>query len=325
MGYTVGLDVGGTNIVCGVLDETGRLVGTLKRATEAEKGFEHVIERIASMVLELLAEYGIGKSQVAAVGAGIPGFVDPLRGVVKMAGNLKWTDAPAAAALSQRLNLPVYIDNDVRMYVYGEAAFGAGRGFDVVLGVTVGTGLAAAVVDRGNLYYGAGYMAGELGHIRMDGVEYECGCGMTGCLETVASANGIARLARDKAAAGESPVLAEWFGPDRFGLITAADVSRAYDEGDPAAIDAMNYAGKMLGRGLSYAATLYSPDVIVIGGGGAQAGERLLAPVRAELQRLVHPMYWERLTVRTAQLPDHAGVAGSAMHAAKRFAAAAGT
>jgi glucokinase len=318
MGYKIGIDVGGTNIVCGVIDGDGRLIGKLKRPTESRRGFAAVIDRIAAMVSEVLDAHGIARTDVEAIGAGIPGFVDPLQGVVRKAGNLGWDDAPVAEALGVKTGLPVFIDNDVRMYVFGEAMCGAGRGFDVVLGLTVGTGMAAAVVDHGRLYYGGGFMAGELGHIRMEGIDYACGCGMTGCLETVVSATGIARLGREKAAAGAT-VLADWFGgkPDE---LTAADVSRAYDLGDAAAIEVMDKVGTMLGRGLSYATTLFSPDVIVIGGGAAQAGERLLRPMREELRRLVHPMYWERLEIRTAELADDAGVIGSAMNAAERLA-----
>jgi glucokinase len=318
MGYKIGIDVGGTNIVCGVIDGDGRLIGKLKRPTESRRGFAAVIDRIAAMVSEVLDAHGIARTDVEAIGAGIPGFVDPLQGVVRKAGNLGWDDAPVAEALGVKTGLPVFIDNDVRMYVFGEAMCGAGRGFDVVLGLTVGTGMAAAVVDHGRLYYGGGFMAGELGHIRMEGIDYACGCGMTGCLETVVSATGIARLGREKAAAGAT-VLADWFGgkPDE---LTAADVSRAYDLGDAAAIEVMDKVGTMLGRGLSYATTLFSPDVIVIGGGAAQAGERLLQPMREELRRLVHPMYWERLAIRTAELADDAGVIGSATYAADRLA-----
>jgi len=320
MGYIIGFDVGGTNIVCGLLDGKGRLVGKAKRPTEAANGFGHVVGLMAACVDGLLAEHGIDRGQVDAVGAGIPGFVDPLRGVVRFAGNLSWTDRPLAEELAGRTGLPVYIDNDVRMYIYGEAMAGAGRGFGVVLGVTVGTGLAAALVDRGQLYRGGGFMAGEIGHIRMDGIRYECGCGMSGCLETVVSATGIARLAREKAASGTPTALTRFYGLEHLDRLTAADVSKAYDLGDAAAIEVMDEVGRLLGRGLSYATTLFSPDVIIVGGGAANAGERLLAPMRTELQSLVHPMYWKRLAIRQAELLDDAGVVGSALYAGRRAA-----
>jgi glucokinase len=154
----------------------------------------------------------------------------------------------------------------------------------------------------------------------MDGIRYECGCGMSGCLETVVSATGIARLAREKAASGTPTALARFYGLEHLDRLTAADVSKAYDLGDAAAIEVMDEVGRLLGRGLSYATTLFSPDVIIVGGGAANAGERLLAPMRTELQSLVHPMYWKRLAIRQAELLDDAGVVGSALYAGRRAA-----
>lgn len=319
MGYKIGFDLGGTNVVCGMLNNDNQLVGTLKRATEAHLGFEHVMSRMAAMVSDIIAQYHVDRSDVEVIGAGIPGFINPIRGVVQKAGNLQWEDAPVAQRLSELTGIPVFIDNDVRMFVFGESTLGAGRGFNVVLGVTIGTGIAGAVYDHGRLYYGGGFMAGELGHFPIDGVEYLCGCGMVGCVETIVSAPGIARLAREKIASGQSTVLANQFPAERLADITAADVSKAYDAGDPAAIDVMNRVGKTLGWALSFATTMMSPDVIVVGGGGANAGERLLAPMRKELQRLVHPMYWDKLTVRIAELQDDAGVMGSAMYGLSRL------
>lgn len=319
MGYKIGFDVGGTNIVCGMLDDRNQLVGTVKRPTEAQQGFEHVMNRMASMVDEIIAEYNVERARVQVIGAGIPGFIDPVRGVVLKAGNMKWVDAPVAERLGERTGIPVFIDNDVRMYVFGESTLGAGRGHNVVLGVTIGTGIAGAVYDHGSLYYGGGFMAGELGHFRIEGVEYECGCGMIGCVETIVSAPGIARLARERIVNGQSTVMAQEFSGEKMERITAADVSRAYDAGDPAAIDVMNKVGKTLGWALSFATTMMSPDVIVVGGGGANAGERILAPMREELQNKVHPMYWDKLTIRTAELLDDAGVMGSAMYGVSRL------
>jgi glucokinase len=318
MSYSIGFDLGGTNIVCGLLDGEHRLVGTLKRPTQADQGFEHVIGRMAELANDLMGEKGVDRADVEVVGAGVPGLVDPVRGVVMGASNLGWRDVPAAEELGRRLGLPVYIDNDVRMYVYGEAVAGAGRGFRVVLGLTVGTGLAAALVEDGRLYFGGGFMAGELGHIRMDDVPYRCGCGLVGCLETVVSATGIARLARDRIAAGGEGLLARQFA-GRLQELAAADVSAAHEQGDALAAQVMDEVGRYLGRGLSYAVTLLSPDLILIGGGVAAAGEKLFAPMRSELKRLVLPPYWQRLTIRRAELLDDAGVIGSAASAVARI------
>ncbi|WP_079909935.1 ROK family protein [Paenibacillus sp. 32352] len=319
MGFTIGMDIGGTNIVCGLVDSDGKLLNKIKRPTEAGLGSGYVFDKISGMVNELLAAAGITHSDVSAIGVGTPGFIDPEKGITLFASNLKWTQVPTAEEIRRRTGIPTYIDNDVRMYVYGEAVAGAARGYDHVLGITIGTGLAAAVVNQGQLYYGSGYMAGELGHIPFPEIPYDCGCGLHGCLETVVSATGIARQAKDQLAAGRDSVMREWMDADPGSSLTAADVSKAYDAEDPLAVEIMNYTGRLLGKGLAAAVTLYSPDMIVIGGGAALAGERLFAPMREQLQNSVYSGYWERLTIAQAQMIDDAGIVGSAMAAGQRL------
>jgi len=322
MSKLIGMDIGGTNIVCGLVDAQGSLIHKVKQPTEALKGSGYVFDKIGGMIDQLLRETNTPRTDVSAVGAGTPGFIDPERGVTLFAGNLKWTDVPTAEEIRRRTGIPTFIDNDVRMYVYGETVCGAAQGYEHVLGITIGTGLAAASVNRGHLFYGGRYMAGEIGHLIFpDQIPYTCGCGMTGCLETVASATGIARQARDLIRSGRSSVLREWFRDTSIESMTAADVSKAYDVNDPVAVEVMNHTGQLLGRGLAYAVTLYSPDMIVIGGGGALAGERLFAPMREQLQQSVYSGYWERLTIAPARHIDDAGIIGSALAAGQRQAA----
>ncbi|GIP32732.1 ROK family protein [Paenibacillus sp. J2TS4] len=316
MKYYAGVDLGGTNIVCGLLDEQFQLLRKLKLPTEAAKGGDHVVAKIAGMIDELISQHNITREDVQAIGAGIPGLINPVDGICNFSANLSWKDFRVSEKLNQLLGIPVYIDNDVRMYVLGEAARGSGQGYPVVLGITIGTGVAAALVENGRLYYGGSFIAGEIGHIRMDGEEAVCGCGLTGCLETVASATGLARQAREAVKSGVPTIMSSMV-PDPSAL-TATHLSQAYDRGDQAAIDIMTHTGKLLGKGLSYAVTLLNPDVIVIGGGGANAGERLLGPMKQELQRLVLPMYWNHLEIKTAELLDDAGVIGSAVNACNR-------
>lgn len=319
MGYFIGVDIGGTNIVCGLLDDSLKLLRKVKRPTGAANGESHVLGLIASMADELLAQEGLSRSELSAVGMGNPGFVDPVRGIALSSANLKWKQVPVSDKLGALLGVPVFIDNDVRMYTYGEAMRGAGRGHDHVMGITLGTGIAAAMVNRGELYYGSGFLAGELGHIPVEGESALCGCGMKGCLETIASATGIARIARERIAKGEPSILAEWYPGDRSSEITAADVSRAYDEGDELAKDALRFVAVCLAKGLAAAITLWSPDVVVIGGGAANAGERLLAPLRETLLPMILPMYRERVVIKLAEMNDDAGVVGSAAFAKSRI------
>lgn len=313
--YMVGIDLGGTNIVCGLVNEQYELIVKVKRPTEVDLGVEHVLNKMSDMVDELFVTAGVDRSLLIAVGAGIPGFIDPVRGVCVFASNLKWDNVDVSGRLGAKVGVPVFIDNDVRMYVFGEAMSGAGRGAGVVHGITIGTGLAAATVVNGELHYGSGFMAGELGHVAIDGETTPCGCGLTGCLETVVSATGIARQAKEALEQGRESLLRT---PYERGELTAAHVSQAYDKGDELAIEIMTHTGQVLGKGLAYSISLLSPDMIVIGGGGALAGERIMKPVRDTLKRYVYHGYLERLTIRQGELIDDGGVIGSAAFAKSR-------
>lgn len=318
MSIHIGADVGGTNIVCGAVDESGKVLFKRKTSTDAHLGHAAVLNRLADMVKQIQNELG---EQIIpeGIGVGLPGLVDPESGVSRFAGNLKWRNVPVAVLLTERTGLPVYIDNDVRMYIYGEAMQGAGRGYGHILGVTVGTGIAAAIVNHQNLYYGYKDMAGELGHVRMDGVSEPCGCGLTGCLETVASASGMVRRARKALIQGQPSVLREWFPDERLDQLTAADLSRAMDAGDALSTGILSRAGILLGRALAAAATLISPEIIIIGGGAANAGERILTPLRRELYDNLLPDYREGIKVVTAEHNDDAGIIGSALYAQMRL------
>ncbi|TFE30627.1 ROK family protein [Cohnella luojiensis] len=314
MVLSIGVDVGGTNIVCGAVDENGRVLRKLKRPTHAHSGHSAVLGRIADMVREVRDEFQ-SEHEVSCVGVGIPGLVDPKAGISRFAGNLNWRNVPVVDELETLLGLPVRIDNDVRLYVYGEAVAGAGRGFGQVLGITIGTGIAAAMVMDGQLHYGYKAMAGEIGHVRMDGVEEPCACGLFGCLETVASASGMVRQVKKAILKGRKSVLQEWYPGDSIDRLSAADLSKAMDEGDILATEVLTRAGTLNGRALAAAAMVLSPEVIVIGGGGALAGERILAPLRDELFRLLLPDFREGLRVVAAEHNDDAGIIGSALYA----------
>jgi glucokinase len=312
MSRYIGVDIGGTNIVFGLVDQENNCLFFKKIPTEAAKGAAHTIQTIAAIILELIEQ---SDEPVIAVGVGVPGFVDHEGGISVQTVNMGWTNFPFVAELQRFISIPVYINNDVRLYVYGEALAGAGKGYKHVLGVTLGTGIAAAIVNEGQLYYGSGNRAGELGHIPMDGISYPCLCGQIGCLETVASANGIARQAKDAIAQGQASLMQQWFSNDRLNELTAADVSKAYDHGDSLAQQIMRDTGTILAKGLAYAVYLYSPDVIIIGGGASLAGDRLMVPLKEELERLILPIYWHGLDVLTAQRIDDAGIIGSALYA----------
>ncbi|UVI30761.1 ROK family protein [Paenibacillus spongiae] len=315
--YAFGFDIGGTNIVCGLVDREGEIVWGRKVPTEADKGNDHVMAVVASCVEIGLSESGVAKDDIVGIGIGMPGLVDPERGISVLSSNLHFRNYPVLAKLRELTGMQVCMENDVRMYVYGEAVAGAGRNRRHVFGLTVGTGLATAMVNDGKLYQGGGDFSGELGHVPIEGIEYGCNCGLTGCLETVVSATGLARQAREAVLSGKRTMLADLKeDPEQ---LKAADVSTAYDAGDEVAIAIMNRTGVTLGKALSYVVPLLSPDIIVLGGGVLHAGERFMKPVRETLFERIMPIYRERLELAAAQRNEDAGVLGSSGWAFRQF------
>lgn len=310
--YAFGIDIGGTNIECGLVGEDAALICKSSVRTEPHRGNEHVMELIAAQIREILNQTGISADAVRGVGIGMPGLVDPDRGISILASNLNFRDYPVAGKIASLTGLPVFIENDVRLYIFGEAVHGAGQAYANVLGLTVGTGIAAALINNREIYRGGGF-AGEIGHIPIDGIPYRCACGLHGCLETIVSATGLARQAKAAVAEGKQTLLSD-FHPDPD-MLTAKDISDAYDRHDPVAIAIMEHTGKLLGRTLSYLVPMLSPDAIIIGGGASKAGDRLVVPVKQELFAHLHPIYRDNLVVVRALRNEEAGVIGSALYA----------
>lgn len=316
----IGVDIGGTNIQCGLVSEEGALLWMNSVPTEAYKGNEHVMGVVAEQVDLAARQSGIPKHGMTGIGIGMPGAIDSETGVCIQSSNLAFRNYPVRERLQSMTSMPVAVENDVRMYVYGEAAAGAGQSHRNVLGLTLGTGVAAAWIHNGELYRGGG-ISGEIGHIRFEELHESCTCGGIGCLETIVSATGLALQAKQAVMNGERSMLAELRGsPDQ---LTAKDVSDAYDRQDPVAIAIMNRTGTYLGKALSYLVQILDPDIIIIGGGGAKAGERLLTPARETMFRLIQPIYHEGLSVVPAARNDEAGVIGSALWAMRKLGAGA--
>lgn len=313
MRYAAGVDVGGTNIVCGILDEVGNILVKRKYPTTPEIGSRAILERIALTIEELIEEVEIAVDDVPVIGLGIPGLVDPEAGISLRAVNLNWNQVPVVAELAELTGKAVYIDNDVRMYVYGEAIAGAGSGYDYVYGITIGTGLASGFVQRGEIYYGHRFMVGEIGHVPVDHGNFACSCGRIGCLETIVSATGIARQAQTRITQGEESLLSVWFND--VSDIRSSDVSRACLAGDNLSRDVLEQTGRELGRALAWVVPIISPDVIVIGGGGALAGELITEPMREELNKRLLQDYRDKFVIENAKLNDDAGIIGSALWA----------
>jgi glucokinase len=311
-GY-IGIDLGGTNIKIGLVDRNGDLIHESEGPTHAEEGSEAVLQRMSHMAQEIANVNGFSWNDIVGVGVGIPGFMNMTEGVVRMAPNLKWENVPAKERLSHFLQKPVFIENDANVAALGEAWRGAGEGISHVVCVTLGTGVGGGIIIDGLIYQGYQGMAGEIGHIPMVVGEdaHKCGCGIMGCLETVSSATGIARLAQKKVQNGKKSSLSS------LQRITAKDVFLAAQAGDVLALSVVHEAATVLGRALGGLAVTLNPGRFVIGGGVSKAGELLFDPIRKAFAASAPKMLVDTTDIVAAQLGNRAGVVGAAGLVAK--------
>ena len=267
--YCFGIDVGGTTVKCGLFEENGSLIDKWEIQTRTENGGENVLPDIAATVMSKMAVKKIAKEDVIGVGVGIPGPV--MRGVVPVAVNLHWGEKNVEYELGNLLDMKVRAGNDANVAALGEQWKGGGEGKDSVIMVTLGTGVGGGIIVDGKIVEGAHGAGGEIGHIHVeDSITDPCGCGNCGCLEQVASATGIVRLAKEELA--KNPVLPTAL---RDSEITSKAVFDAYKEGDAMATTIVNRFAKYLGTGIATIAAVTDPEVIVIGGGVSKAGECL--------------------------------------------------
>ena len=317
--HYIGVDLGGTNIKVSVFNENFKKTGEKRTPTEVSYGSEHVLSRIYHTVLDLLAELQLTPEDIRCMGMGVPGILDIKNGISRFSPNFpKWEEVPIVAWMENHLGIPTFIDNDARVNLYGEWKFGAGKNRQNVLMITLGTGLGGAAVVDGRVIYGATGSAGEIGHINMYRQGRECSCGSTGCLGRYVSALGILRTFREKVQEGRHSIICEWVNDD-LEAVTADMLSKAYDQGDPLVIEVMQETGELLGYGLCAVFSLYNPEIIIVGGGMSNMGDRLLQYTKDVLDGHALRIPYGACTIVTAVLGDAAGMLGAAAYAKEQM------
>ena len=314
--WIVGVDLGGTNIVVGVLPmEGGEVLATRTVPTEPARGAKYVVDRIISLVeesvAEVLAQSGGSRDNVAGVGIGSPGPLDRKTGTVINTPNLGWRNFPLRDLVSNGVNLPATLDNDANCATYGEWWLGAGRNVDSLVGVTLGTGIGGGIVINGQIFHGASDAAGEIGHTTIEANGRKCKCGNYGCLEAYASGPAIALRAVEGIESGAESLLPALVD-GKLDAITAATVYEAVVLGDPYANEVMRETAKILGAGIANIVNFVNPEMIVIAGGVTRAGDHLFVPLRAEVRRRSFKVAQEACQIVSAQLHGVAGVIGAA-------------
>ncbi|MFC5287679.1 ROK family protein [Actinokineospora guangxiensis] len=297
---TIGVDVGGTSVRAGLVDEHGQVLDTARGLTPPE---ETALEDVIASVVRSLAE----RHPVDAVGLAVAGFITADQRGVMFAPHLPWRAAPVADRVAERLGLPVLLEHDANAAAVGEHRFGALAGASVGLMVALGTGIGGALLIDGRVFRGAHGVAPELGHLRLVPNGRPCGCGKEGCWERYCSGTALAATAASLRPADAPP-------------LTGRKVAAAARTGDPAAVRAMADLAHWLGEGLAIAADVYDPEVIAIGGGVSESAELFLDDARDHYAKTVTGSGHRPLArVRPAQLGDNAGMIGAAVLAAEKL------
>ena len=310
MTVTIGVDVGGTKILGGVVDEAGAVLDS-ERIDSPRLDADASVRAIVDVVRTLRERTS---ESVSSVGVGIAGLIDSDRSRVITAPNLGWTDHDVGLLVQSATGLPTVVENDANAAAWAEFAFGAGRHARDIVAVTVGTGIGGGLILDGRLRRGAHGVAAEVGHMNAIPDGRPCSCGRRGCWEQYASGEALVQEARELADRSESEAsFLLSLGDGTVAGITGVHITAAAGEGDPIALAAFDVVGTWLGRGLADLAAVVDPEGFIIGGGVSESGELLLAPARSTLTEKVigqdgRPVPW----VIPAQLGNHAGLVGAA-------------
>lgn len=308
MRCAIGLDIGGTKVAAGVVDPAGQILARIAAPTPADLSEAGTMALLLGMIGELTSAC----PDVQAIGAGAAGIIEWPAGRIQWAANNRYTDLPLRALLAGRTGLPVVVDNDANTAAWAEARVGAGAGFRDLAMLTVGTGIGSGFVLDGRLCRGRDGAGYELGHIIVDPDGDRCGCGKTGCLETVASGSALARAGRRAAREHPGSMLATMTaaGPG----LTGEAVHAAAAAGDAAACSLFGHAGHWLSVGIAFLQTWLDVEIVIIGGGLSAAGELLLAPLRDSLRQLAFgPAGRPATPIAAAALGPDAGLIGAGL------------
>ncbi len=305
--YYVGIDVGGTGVKAGVVDESGRIIAKATIKTAVEKGADAVMEDMAEVAGQAVEKAGLTMEEIEAIGIGIPGVLDPATGIVPFCTNLGWHQVPVIERMHELTGRPIYVDNDATVAALAESVAGVSAGVKNSVFLTLGTGVGGGIVIDGKVYSGTHGVASELGHhITHMGGE-KCTCGNRGCWERYASATALIRMGKEAAAAHPESALA------KFTDLTAKDVVDSAKAGDETALAVFDQYTEELALGMVNIINFLDPEIIAIGGGVSAAGEFLLEPIRQKLKKYVFYKDLPYSEIKLATMGNDAGIVGAAM------------
>lgn len=312
MKYTIGIDLGGTNIVAGVVNEQNEIVAKASVKTRSERPAEAVVADMAAVAREAVVKAGITMEDIQWVGVGAPGTANVATGVIEYSNNLKWYDVPLVAWLKEALGKDVFIANDANAAAYGEYAAGSAKDADISVMITLGTGVGGGIVINNQIYTGFNFAGAELGHIVIVRDGRPCTCGRNGCFEAYASATGLINLTKEAMEADPDSAMWKLAGSlDKVSGRTAFDAMRQGDKSGAAVVD--RYIG-YLACGITDIINIFQPNILCIGGGICNEGETLMKPLRELVSKEVYSRNSQRNTkLVAASLGNDAGIIGAAL------------
>lgn len=309
MAYRIGVDMGGTGIKAGVVDENYKIIA--RTYVPTEPGFENVVKAIGDAAKAAAAQVGMRLEDFPCVGVGTPSCINPNTGRLVFSNNTNWRDVPLREELEKHIPVPVYIGNDANCAVVGEAIAGGAKGRKNVIMLTLGTGVGGGVILGGRLFCGGDSMGAELGHSVLVSGGVRCTCGIEGCLESYASVTALIRQTREAMAAHPESLMNAW--EKEHGTVNGRTSFECAKAGDAAALAVVDAYEEYLANGIGSLVNIFRPDVVLLGGGLSNEGEYLLRPVREKLPRYTFASdIIGTSPVERALLGNDAGIIGAA-------------
>jgi glucokinase len=308
--YSIGIDIGGTNITVALVTGNGEILRKIRFPTRAEEGKTKTIKCILKALGAIMK--GLRSNSIEGIGIGAAGDIDQDRGVVRFSPNLLWKDVPIVRLIREKFNLKVVLDNDANAAAWATYILETGRKVKNLLCITLGTGVGGGIILNGRIYHGASGSAGEIGHMTLNPQGQRCRCGNYGCLETYIGSAYIVKKAIREIRKGEKSLIKKIAGGN-LKSVTPETIQVAALKGDKMARRIWKEAGEYLGIALSGVINLLNPEVIVFGGGVARAGELIFKPMKAEIRKRTFKTPFEKVKFTCTRFGEDLGVIGAAL------------
>lgn len=311
MKYYVGIDLGGTNIVAGVVDEAYNIIAKASRKTNCPRPAEEIADDMAGVALDAIAEANLTPDQIEWIGIGTPGIANSSTGIIEYSNNLGFVNTPMVKWITEKTGISAFIENDANAAAYGEYVAGAAKGAKNAVCITLGTGVGGGIIIDGKIYDGSNFAGAELGHTVMNIDGPQCTCGRKGCFEVYSSATGLIRMTKE--AMEQHPESAMHKMAEEQGKVSARTAFDCMRQGDAAAKEVVDFYIRCLAAGITNTINIFQPDVLCIGGGVCNEGDALLLPVKELVAKEVYTRNSEKnAEIVIAKLGNDAGIIGAA-------------